>query len=584
MNVKNYVHKYINKLLMILVVNCYVDGNRINKLLDCLKKNDVKHVVIDNKENCFNWYRKISSQTDKLNGIIISGSEMFFTKKMSGLQNYVGCISGYFLHLKLGIPLLGICFGSQLITVLNKGELDSFSNHKDMVCKASKSTSDNECPIFRDMDQKFDVAISMTDYTSALPEGFDLVFTGLVSKKHNQVPLAFWRKDTNTFGCSFHPESLETTWLVIRNFVAGVCKEQVLKEKVFKTPPKVKVVKVVKVVKEVKQIVKKAPTAAPFVTMKSHIVNGLKLLKNEEQKNKAWFKVKAYNTAIQAVEKYTGDIGGVDDVKNIEGLSDKMREKVVGMLSNSDTIANIKGQEENMKAYDELSKVMAIGDVKARDLIEKHGIKSFEDLKERGMDLLNDKQKMGVKYYHDFNERIPRKEMDKHFEQLKSTFSKFANLKFEVVGSYRRGAASSGDIDVLVTSKSDVSDEENSRALDGIVAALKGDKYLIDDFAFGKEKYLGVCKLKRHKSARRIDILYIPKDKFAFALLYFTGSQSFNIRMRNIALEQGLSLSEHGLKYTTGDKKGEFVSGVFEEEKDVFKHLDMEYVAPVDRA
>ena len=66
---------------------------------------------------------------------------------------------------------------------------------------------------------------------------------------------------------------------------------------------------------------------------------------------------------------------------------------------------------------------------------------------------------------------------------------------------------------------------------------------------------MGICKLDAKSLHRRIDIKVYPHDQYAFALLYFTGSGNFNIRMRTNALKQGYSLSDFGLTPLNKGKK-----------------------------
>ena len=70
-------------------------------------------------------------------------------------------------------------------------------------------------------------------------------------------------------------------------------------------------------------------------------------------------------------------------------------------------------------------------------------------------------------------------------------------------------------------------------------------KIMIEVLSRGSVKCLGISKLK-NKSARRIDFMFTPKDQFAFAILYFTGSKEFNTVMRQRALDLGYSMNEHG--------------------------------------
>ena len=58
---------------------------------------------------------------------------------------------------------------------------------------------------------------------------------------------------------------------------------------------------------------------------------------------------------------------------------------------------------------------------------------------------------------------------------------------------------------------------------------------------------MGICVFQ-DKLHHRIDIKYYPRDEFAFALLYFTGSDHFNRSMRLFARRKGIMLSDKGFK------------------------------------
>lgn len=227
-----------------------------------------------------------------------------------------------------------------------------------------------------------------------------------------------------------------------------------------------------------------------------------------------------------------------------------------------------------------LQTIHGIGHVKARDLVENHNINSIDDLKNK-KELLNDKQLMGLRYVDDFEKRIPKAEMDKHFDYIKTAINKIdPQIRFEVAGSYRRGAKTSGDIDVLIT-KDDHHEKDNT-LLELVVKELKNMQYLKDDFALGNTKYNGVSKLPRYKTYRRIDIMYTDPERFPFALLYFTGSMKFNVDMRNIAIKMGLSLNEYGFS-KLGKKQEKMTIKSIKTEADIFKYLGMEYVPPEKR-
>jgi DNA polymerase/3'-5' exonuclease PolX len=314
------------------------------------------------------------------------------------------------------------------------------------------------------------------------------------------------------------------------------------------------------------------------------IIQNLKILKLQENANKQPFKARAYAKVIKHIEEYAGEIKSIEDVNGIDGIGDRIRQKIQEILEKGfiertkDALKDV----EKHRAEEALALVMSIGTVKAKQLVEK-GITSIEDLREKvkkNPTILNEKQKLGLCYHDDFIKRIPRAEMDKHNDLIHKMIKDVnPEIVCQIMGSYRRGVATSGDIDVLLTHpKNDVG------LFSQIIDSMR-EKYLVNEFAYGVEKYLGICKLPRHKTFRRIDIMYIPPEQFPFAMLYFTGSQEFNIEMRNLALEKGYSLSEHGFKYSAGPNKGKFlVHHGLKTEKDVFEFLEIKYVEPFNRA
>lgn len=156
---------------------------------------------------------------------------------------------------------------------------------------------------------------------------------------------------------------------------------------------------------------------------------------------------------------------------------------------------------------------------------------------------LNHTQTVGVKHYEDFTKRIPRDEVDK-LKEL--TFQSLANLSkklhSEVCGSYRRGASSSGDMDVLVTHEDFDSSLKGSAKskFHGMLGKIKdqlvADGIVTDVLSCGETKFMGVCRLPDEPDAiyRRIDIRFWPKDQYPLALLYFTGSDELNKEMRRV--------------------------------------------------
>ena len=74
-------------------------------------------------------------------------------------------------------------------------------------------------------------------------------------------------------------------------------------------------------------------------------------------------------------------------------------------------------------------------------------------------------------------------------------------------------------------------------------------------------------------------------DEYPFAVLYFTGSKEFNLKMREKALSYGYTMNEYCLTYVEeGDHSGDRLEdAVFEKEEDIFDFLEMDYVEPCER-
>lgn len=305
---------------------------------------------------------------------------------------------------------------------------------------------------------------------------------------------------------------------------------------------------------------------------KGKIIEELDIMMRKYRKDNDRFRVIAYSRVLKQLREKEGEIRSFEDLKDIEGIGSGIRDKIneifeTGVLKVAE---DIKSEEvAKISVFDQLLKIHGIGAVKARNLIEKYKIESINDLREKSEadpKILNKQQKIGLKYFEEIEERIPRSEMKKHEKLL------VKKLKGAIiVGSYRRGLKDSGDIDVLVSEK-DVGN------LQEIVEDLKKSGYITDVLALGEHKCMAIATVGlKH---RRLDILITPEREFATAVLYFTGSQKFNIEMRKIALKKGYSLSEHGLAVK---KEGVENPPVFKSEKDIFDFLEMEYVEPSKR-
>lgn len=187
-------------------------------------------------------------------------------------------------------------------------------------------------------------------------------------------------------------------------------------------------------------------------------------------------------------------------------------------------------------------------------------IKDLSRLAALGKIKLTSTQQLGIRYYSDINTRIPRAEVKEIGEDIcVRAAATGAISSCEIVGSYRRLAKTSGDVDVLISGW-------NETFLLDFKKAIVADCIIV---SAGKER-LTLLYGGKH---RQVDILYVRPDEYYAALNYFTGPAEHNIRMRGLAKARGLRLNQHGLY--RDDVRIPLAS-----ESEIYKICGVEYLSP----
>lgn len=324
---------------------------------------------------------------------------------------------------------------------------------------------------------------------------------------------------------------------------------------------------------------------------KDNIIFNLNKLKNiyEKDSSKKW-NLKALKNAIYEISKYEKEILSGTQLKNeINGIGDKIAQRIDEII-NTGFLKEISYNENNNTSNNtsnELNNpfidITGVGEVTAKKWL-KLGIKNIDELKEA---INNDKIKVthhiqiGIKYYEDFKQLIPRNEIDIIKKIIDKVLKKIDKAYiFEICGSYRRNNSHSGDIDVLISHPTKYEDEMNyNNHLINIVSALKKKNLITDELTVnGNTKFMGVCKIKESPFYRRIDIRFVKYNCYYSSLLYFTGNKNFNIAMRKKALSLNMSINEYGII----DNNNNSVLCAYSE-KELFDKIKMEYVTPENR-
>uniref|UniRef100_A0A674CUJ3 DNA polymerase n=1 Tax=Salmo trutta TaxID=8032 RepID=A0A674CUJ3_SALTR len=344
---------------------------------------------------------------------------------------------------------------------------------------------------------------------------------------------------------------------------------------------------------------RKAPQESP----NEGITDFLTELANYERNvNRAIHKYNAYRKAASVISKYPQKIKNGEEAKKLDGVGKEIAKKIdeflqTGTLKKLEKIRN----DDTSSSINFLTRVTGIGYVFYYiNTVVLLDLKKIEHK-------LNHHQQIGLKYFEEFEKRIPRTEMTKMetliLQELELVDTEYIGT---ICGSYRRGesflhyltvpafppagAESSGDIDILLTHPNYTSvDEKQPKLLHAVVEHFESIGFITDTLSKGDTKYMGVCQLQQNDEGeeeylhRRIDIRLIPKDQYYCGVLYFTGSDIFNKNMRTHALEKGFTLNEYTIRPVgvTG-MAGEPL--MVDSEKDIFDYIQWKYREPKERS
>lgn len=309
------------------------------------------------------------------------------------------------------------------------------------------------------------------------------------------------------------------------------------------------------------------------------IIANLQVLLKEARSSKDTkdrFRAKAYANAIKSIGNSSSELKSGKDALLLPGIGKNIAEKIQEIIDTGVLHQVDSDKLEQTKVLSLFATIWGVGPVKAQALWDA-GARTISDIENSFQHLLNDNQKIGLKYFDDLQQRVPRSKVEEIAKTINNQIRKIQTklkwvVKSRVCGSYRRKAETCGDMDILLC------EDDNNPVLSELVARLTKTGLLIETLGIGPTKYMGITRTSTGV-AFRIDMEVIKPHEWPFALLYFTGSGPFNEKQRLIAKKMGYSLSEHGLKDV---ELGSYVKGITSERK-IFEFLGMDYLSPWDR-
>jgi DNA polymerase IV len=300
----------------------------------------------------------------------------------------------------------------------------------------------------------------------------------------------------------------------------------------------------------------------------------------------------AYRKAIGELKKQTSLISTYDQAIELNHVGKRLANKIVEIV----TTGRLRRLDNALSEPGDLAlqlfmKIYGVGPSQASKWVQQ-GHRTLEDLKAK-VDL-TENQLMGIERMDDLQTGIPRDEVTALGDIVRKMAAAVdAEVEMTIGGSYRRGAASSGDIDCLFTKAGTTESRELLFFLEELVNRLEAIEFLVFALAVPSDdgpgsKWHGCCVLPSNPIWRRIDFLLVPETELGAALIYFTGDDIFNRSLRLLASRKGWRLNQRGLYKDVfrGPGRDKMTAGTLIEgadEKKIFEALGVPYRPPHER-
>jgi len=293
------------------------------------------------------------------------------------------------------------------------------------------------------------------------------------------------------------------------------------------------------------------------------------------------FRCNAYHAAARAIEQMEGDLAEVvaaGKLAEIRGIGDTLQEKITILV----TTGSLPFYEELRTATPpgllEMLRLPGVGPKKVKTLYELLKIDDIARLRlacEQGQvaelkgfgEKTQQKILEGIEFLSRVGQRV---RIDEAWELASTLLEGLRDCKgikrLEPCGSLRRRKETINDIDILASADDAAPIMARFVKLPGVIQVVgqgetKSSVVFDHDLGNGRRVMMNA------------DLRVVRPQQFPFALHYFTGSKEHNIAVRARAQQRGLKLNEYEL---AGPKR----SIPCKEEADLFRALDLDYIAP----
>jgi DNA polymerase (family 10) len=289
------------------------------------------------------------------------------------------------------------------------------------------------------------------------------------------------------------------------------------------------------------------------------------------------FKPRAYRKAAMTIETWNKSLEeiykekGVNGLKEIPGVGDAIAKKTSEILQTGKLRYLEDLRKDSPKELLDIVSLYDIGPKTAYKIYKDLEVNTVKDLKKAAeAHKIRNIKGLGEKAEEKILEGIKKMKESKGRMLLGVAYPVAVDVveslkksgdieKISIAGSLRRKKETVGDIDVLVVSA------QPEKIMNNFIKLENVKKILVK----------GKTKTSVMIGDIHTDLRVVSKESFGSALQYFTGSKEHNIKIRRIASDKGMKISEYGVFDRKTNKR---IAGKTEEE--VYKVLSMSYIEP----
>jgi DNA polymerase IV len=188
--------------------------------------------------------------------------------------------------------------------------------------------------------------------------------------------------------------------------------------------------------------------------------------------------VRAYSTSIAALAAYPHKVINPREIMALPGCDAKIANLYIEWV-NTGTIKAVDDIEadDDLKILRVFYEIWGVGATTAREFYYDKGWRDLDDIVEYGWKTLSRVQQIGVKFYDEFLDQIPRAEVEDIGRIIHRHACKVRNegIQSMIVGGYRRGKEASGDVDIIV---SHPDEKQTLNIINDIVTSLEDEGWI----------------------------------------------------------------------------------------------------------